>query len=227
MPQVHACSYNHLMHEVHQEERREFQRLKLEMPIPGTLEHIPVFLFDVGVLGARLRHAMPIDLPSAELRFPWNGAELVMRCERVRTGRLASQSIAKISYESGVRFVAAVGESGDLLREMLSDLIRAEFSRRKTATHAIPAPVFDPDRVMHAKHASYLSYRFENATWQKRRVLLPEQPPTGFTVSRDEETEEMQRLCTVFEASDEEGRRLIRMFAELSISEALDIPERG
>jgi hypothetical protein len=212
------------MHDVHHEERREFQRLRLELPLPALLEDIPVFIFDIGVLGARLRHEAPIDLPSAELRFPWEGGEVRMRCERIRTGRLKSQSIAKISYESGVRFVAALGDSGDRLREMLAHLVRAEFGRRKSATQQLTKPSIDPDRVIHAKHAGYLSYRLENGAWRKRRVLLPEQPPVGFTVSSREAPDEMQRLCTVFEASDEEGRRLIRMLAELSISEALDIP---
>ena len=41
-----------------------------------------------------------------------------------------------------------------------------------------------------------------------------------------EDAAEMQRLCEVFEASDEEGRRLIRLFAELSVSDVLQIPPR-
>ena len=53
-----------------------------------------------------------------------------------------------------------------------------------------------------------------------------EQPSVGFTVARGEDTAEMQRLCRVFEASEEEGRRLIRLFAELSVSDALEIPPR-
>jgi len=60
--------------------------------------------------------------------------------------------------------------------------------------------------------------------WTKRPVFLPEQPSTGFTVAHTSDTDEMQRLCRVYEASDEEGRRLIRLFAELSVSDALAIP---
>ena len=41
-----------------------------------------------------------------------------------------------------------------------------------------------------------------------------------------EDADEMQRLCSVYEASDDEGRRLIRLFAELSVSDALQIPPR-
>ncbi|HEV2722122.1 MAG TPA: hypothetical protein VG323_19025, partial [Thermoanaerobaculia bacterium] len=62
--------------------------------------------------------------------------------------------------------------------------------------------------------------------WQRRRVFLPEQPSAGFTVARTEDSDEMQRLCNIYAASDEEGRRLIRLFAELSVSNALEIPPR-
>ena len=48
----------------------------------------------------------------------------------------------------------------------------------------------------------------------------------GFTVARSTDTDEMQRLCDVYAASDEEGRRLIRLFAELSVSDAMQIPPR-
>jgi hypothetical protein len=57
-------------------------------------------------------------------------------------------------------------------------------------------------------------------------VFLPEQPQIGFTVARWSESEDIKRLCQVYEASDEEGRRLIRLFAELSVSDVLEIPPR-
>jgi hypothetical protein len=75
--------------------------------------------------------------------------------------------------------------------------------------------------------AQFLSFRFEHGGWKRRHVFLPEQPAIGFTVARGEDAEEMQRLCEVYEASDDEGRRLIRLFAELSVSDALQIPPRS
>ena len=42
------------------------------------------------------------------------------------------------------------------------------------------------------------------------------QPPDGFTVGAHEVEEELQALCQTYEVADEEGRRLIRLVAELS-----------
>jgi hypothetical protein len=120
--------------------------------------------------------------------------------------------------------VAAVGESGDLLREMLSELVTAELQERRDASMNGVGPAVDGDKTVRGKDAAYLSYRLEPSGWSKRRVFLPEQPPVGFTVARSTDTEEMRRLCAVYEASDAEGRRLIRLFAELSVSDALQIP---
>ena len=82
----------------------------------------------------------------------------------------------------------------------------------------------DGDKTVRGTDAHFLSYRYEDGAWRRRRVFLPEQPALGFTVARGEDADEMQRLCAVYEASDDEGRRLIRMFAELSVSDALQIP---
>ena len=43
------------------EERREFQRLTLTPPIPGTLGTTAVSILEIGVLGARLHHADALD----------------------------------------------------------------------------------------------------------------------------------------------------------------------
>ena len=60
------------------------------------------------------------------------------------------------------------------------------------------------------------------------RLLLAE-AAAGCVAVRllDPKTAEMKRLCEVYEASDEEGRRLIRLFAELSVSGVLQIPPRS
>lgn len=205
------------------EERREFQRLHLDPPIEGTLGSAPVTILEVGVLGSRVRHESPLESEQADLRFQFNGIEVGMRCEVIRT--LPSQSGSGL--ESGLRFAAAIGESGDLLREMLGDLVTKALDQRREAPPANPNPVqVDGDKTVRGVDAGFVSYRFEKGLWRKRRVFLPEQPSTGFTVAKDEDMSEIHRLCRVFEASDEEGQRLIRLFAELSVCEKLDIPPR-
>ncbi|HVR39460.1 MAG TPA: hypothetical protein VMU84_10215 [Thermoanaerobaculia bacterium] len=205
-------------------ERREFQRLELNPPLPGTLGTTAVSVLEVGVLGARVHHAGPYDDSHADLRFSFEGDAIEMKCEVVRT----LPSVFDAGYESGLRFIAALGESGDRLRAMLGQLVVKAFEDRKDSTGTISAgKQVDGDKTVRGVDAQFISYRLdENGMWHHRRVFLPEQPAVGFTVARSVDSEEMKRLCDVYQASDEEGRRLIRLFAELSVSGALKIPPR-
>jgi len=105
-------------------------------------------------------------------------------------------------------------------------MVSKEIDRRRTSPGSDPLPshTVDGDKTVRGADAGFLAFRFENGRWNKRAVFLPEQPSTGFTVSRSSDSGEIQRLCRVYEASDEEGRRLIRLFAELSVSDVLEIP---
>jgi hypothetical protein len=205
------------------EERREFQRLRLDPAIDARIGEREAAIVEIGILGARLRHSEPIGEEYADLVFRSGDAELCLRCEVVRTFGNAP------SLESGIRFLAAVGESGDRLREMLARLVAHEFEvRRSMPRNSIPdESAVDGDRTVRGKDAGFLCYRFENGHWRKQRAFLPEQPATGFTVARWVEPNEINRLCQVFEAADDEGRRLIQLFAELSVSDELEIPPRA
>jgi hypothetical protein len=207
----------------HPRERREFQRLTLNPPIPGTLGTAAVSILEVGVLGARVQHGAPFDAQKSELRFSHRDGDIALRCEVVRTSE-RTDKYPGAGHESGLRFIAAVGQSGDRLREMLGELVTAELERRRDMSMHGIGPAVDGDKTVRGKDAAYMSYRLEKSGWTKHRVFLPEQPQSGFTVARSTDTDEMQRLCAVYEASDEEGRRLIRLFAELSVSDALQIP---
>lgn len=216
------------MHHAKSEERREFQRLRLDSPIPGTFGTTPVSVVEAGVLGARIQHAAPLDVPRGELRFSFDGNDVAMRCEVVRTFDADHSKYPDAGLMSGLRFLAAVGESGDYLRSMLGDLVTRAIERRydNSATR-LRLRAVDGDKTVRGVDAQFVSYRLESGSWRRRHVFLPEQPVAGFTVARGEDAEEMQRLCDVYAASDEEGRRLIRLFAELSVSDVLQIPPRS
>lgn len=209
------------------EERREFQRLRLDPPIQGTLGTAAVTILEIGVLGARVRHGETLDQKEAELRFSHRDEEISLRCEIVRSLPSQQAQYADGGFESGLRFVAALGESGDRLRAMLGELVTREMqNRRAMPIESFGQPV-DGDKTVRGLDAEYLCYRLENGAWTRKRIFLPEQPAVGFTVARSADSEEMQHLCRVYQASDAEGRRLIRLFAELSVSDALEIPPRG
>lgn len=202
------------------EERREFQRLRLDPPLPATFGSTPVSIREIGVLGARLQHIEPLDSKRAELRFNYEDEPIVMRAEAVRNVGVD---------QTGIRFLAAIAESGDRLRTMLARLVEKALHDRNesSATRLQIKRDIDGDKTIRGSEAQFVSYRFDRGSWQRRHVFLPEQPTLGFTVARGEDAVEMQRLCEVYEASDEEGRRLIRMFAELSVSHVMQIPPRS
>jgi hypothetical protein len=207
------------------EERREFQRIHLEAPVPGTFGTTAVSVVEAGVLGARIQHAAPLDVARGDLRFAHGGNEIAMRCEVVRTFSAEQSRYPDAGLMSGLRFVAAIGESGDHLREMLAHLVTRALDHRFDASATrLRLRTIDGDKTVRGVDAQFVSYRLEHGAWRKRHVFLPEQPAAGFTVARGEDAEEMQRLCAVYEASDAEGRRLIRLFAELSVSDVLKIP---
>ena len=207
------------------EERREFQRLRLDTAIPATFGASAVWLVEIGILGARIHHTHPLASDRSELHFENDGEDIALRAAVVRTFNADPREIADGGAISALRFLAAIGDSGDHLRTLLGHLVATELERHHNATlnRARQSPV-DGDRTVRGRDAHFVSFRLEHGGWKRRPVFLPEQPSTGFTVARDEDAEEMQNLCAVYEASDEEGRRLIRMFAELSVSDALQIP---
>jgi len=198
------------------EERREFQRLQLSEPLSATFGAAAVTINEIGILGARIHHEQPLPSERAELRFTFEDKPIAMRCDVVRT----------IGSESGLRFLAALEDSGDRLRDMLARLVTRALEERydNSATRLKIRQAIDGDKTVRGTDAHFVSYRYEDGSWKRRHVFLPEQPAMGFTVARGEDFEEMRRLCEVYEASDEEGRRLIRLFAELSVSSALKIP---
>ena len=208
------------------EERREFQRLHLVPPIPGTFGTTAVSILEIGVLGARVHHADTIDAQYADLRFSFGSDEIGLKCELIRSmSRDAKYPGAGL--ESGIRFLSAIGESGDHLRNMLAQLVVRAFESKRGLPPMPGHDSVDGDKTIRGVDARFLSYRYEHGSWIKRRIFLPEQPASGFTVAVGADAEEMHRLCKVYEASDEEGRRLIRLFAELSVSDLLEIPPRA
>jgi hypothetical protein len=209
------------------EERREFQRLRLDTPIPAVFGSAAVWLVEIGILGARIRHAVSLSESRAELRFSSDEDEVMLRSEVVRTFDADRSKFPDGGSISALRFLAAIGDSGDHLRTMLARLVAAALEEHhESSATKIRLRQVDGDRTVRGADAQFVSWRLEEGGWKRRPVILPEQPSNGFTVARGEDADEMQRLCAVYEVSDEEGRRLIRMFAELSVSDALQIPPR-
>ena len=138
---------------------------------------------------------------------------------------LAGARAADIGAGTGIATALLHARGAEVVAVEPGEGMAAQF--RRTHPGSVEVEMVDGDNTVRGSDAGFLCYRFENGGWIRRRVFLPEQPSVGFTVARTEDNSEMQRLCRVFEASDDEGRRLIRLFAELSVSDALEIPPRA
>jgi hypothetical protein len=220
-------------------DRREFQRLKLSEPIAGRFGARTVRILEVGVTGARVEHEGPIKNNSAApLRFLWGGESIELDAEVVRS--VISKSSPSLMgtpehpaagshaiYHSGLQFLNAVADSGQRLRRMLTESVRLLLeARRIQMGDAASAEEDEDEETLRTRNFGFLSYTLEDGVWKKRRMFLPDQPQFGFAVAATEDKEELQRICRAYEQADEEGRRLIRLFAELSVSEAMNIPHR-
>ncbi|MGH9456182.1 MAG: hypothetical protein ACRD2J_00905 [Thermoanaerobaculia bacterium] len=206
-------------------ERREFQRFHLDEPIEARFGEQPVRLVEIGISGARLEHPdrQPVGRVD-RLAFEWKGDSHALHAEVVRStlAPSAAETDAEAVHHSGVFFVGAAEAAGDALRRALSAAVIQRLEQRKV--HPILVELRDYDDTLRPDDAMFVSYVQEDGVWKKRRAFLPEQPEVGFTVALNEDKDELQRLCRAYEQADEEGRRLIRLFCELSISDAMNVP---
>jgi hypothetical protein len=74
--------------------------------------------------------------------------------------------------------------------------------------------------------AIYARHEFVHGTWRKLVTSDPAQPESGFTVSSEEQREQVELLRSAYVTSDANMRTVIRKLAELSIANPDGIPTR-
>jgi hypothetical protein len=218
-----------------QDERREFQRLDLERPIVGRFGATNILIINLGVAGALLEHHAQIAVhEQRRLSFKWGNYEIQLNGEVVRSSadRFTGSGETKTPvYRTGLRFLEAIGESDVWLRQMIAFYITRALEMQKANARGVP---FDeasfPDPSMKRTMGvlgdaqGYICCRFDSHGWKRMATLKAAQPLDGFTVSASEP--DIELLCRSYEETGEEGRHLIRMLAELSVSGAQQKPPR-
>ena len=204
------------------EDRRRFHRLRLSKPILAVARGNNVLILDLGVAGAFLEHYGAAESGERfRLAFRWQGDDIEFECEVVRSVvvRAADKGGYTVSH-TGVRFLEAIGDSAERLKDFIATFIGKVLAAQKAnAAGEITPSATVLENLGHARRmrtSGFLSYRLKEGKWWCIPTTSPKQPADGFTVAAYEDEEEVQTLCETYERADEEGRELIRMVAELS-----------
>ena len=180
-------------------------------------------ILDIGVGGAFIEHYGQVE-PGAQFRlgFVWEGANVEFVCEVRRSiiARLASDDT--VVSHTGARFVEAIGDAGVLLERMMGTFVarileaqraNARGERGLSQGESVLARLGDAHRI---RARGYVTHSFKDGQWTAIRSDSPNQPDDGFTVAAFEDEDELKVLRETYEAADVEGRRLIRLIADLS-----------
>jgi hypothetical protein len=213
------------------DDRREFQRLRLAKPILALMNGQSALVLDIGIAGAFLEHYGTMQAGDRfRLVFRWKGQDVEFDCEVARSAIVRSpggDGQSSVSH-SGVRFTDAVGDSRERLQDMMATFVGKVLAAQKanatgSATASGDELLAQLGEARRLRSRGFVSYRLKGNAWWRVPTDSPQQPPDGFTVAAYEDEEELETLCRAYEASDEEGRRLIRLVSELS---ALSVRKR-
>jgi len=209
------------------EERRQFHRIHLDVPIAARMHDVPVRLIDVSLNGARVVSEARFGPGSSEeLRFEWNDMDIRVGCTVIRC---TLYSFAKAPgdrslYQSGLKIVETFGNSDRGLREMIASYVIRALEEQKANARGLP-PI-GPYFYVEGKGDRYRRCELIDGKWRRTETTKTDQPVTGFTISADVRSYYVNLLCDAYQNADEEGRRLTQTLAQLSISKAEGVPTR-
>jgi hypothetical protein len=228
---------------------RRVQRVHLPQPLIAKLGTAQVVLVDLSILGARIEHHSPLAAGlHSRLAFEWEGEPIEIECRIVRSRleRFSTGSDGLTIYHAGLEFDRMTAEVRGTLKRIIAifitraleeqklnargvmpqhDVAKMPIFRRggmltansKDVKESVGASVLPSVRV--AKESGYVCYQLDHNNWRKKRTHDPGQPLDGFTISALEDSEQGDLLCDAYLRSDRDGRRMIQLFAQLSIME--------
>jgi hypothetical protein len=201
------------------DDRREFQRLHLAKPILALLDGQNALILDIGMAGAFIEHYGTFE-PGERfaLLFRWKSEDVEFLCEVRRSEVVRGSGESAVSH-TGARFIQSIGRSEERLQDMMATFVGHVLAAQKAnagATRDTDAMLSQLGGARRSRTKGYMLYRYANGQWHREPTASPQQPAFGFTVAAYEDEEELETLCRAWEIADEEGRRLIRLVAELS-----------
>lgn len=210
----------------HHEVERQFERIHFEHPIEGRLGGQKVVLLDLAIGGARVLGTVKLK-PGAtpELYIEWEGHPIRLKCTvtRCTIQTFVSGTSDKSTYEIGVQIMEAL-EGDRVIRELIAYYVIRALEEQQANWNGVP-PI-GPYVHVEGKSGRYRRCELFEGNWKVTPTTRPEQPINGFTVSAETPPRYLDMLCETYEKTDDEGRRLTRILAELSINKAEGVPTR-
>jgi hypothetical protein len=210
------------------DDRRKFQRVTLVRPLAGRIGAARVFILDASRSGFRVAHQGNIAAVGAEcsISFEWEHHRVMAQCRITRNTmeKAGRNPEEKSVYHAGMEIIQASEESMRSIRDMIEALVARALDEQKANARGIPAVAAQTFQT--GKGTQYLRYELINGAWRRTATTRADQPTNGFTISDEEAQSHIELLCETWASSNAEGRKLIRVLAELSISKAEGIPTR-
>ncbi len=187
-----------------------------------------MFLVDVSVEGICIAHqsVLPAVGQSCHVAFDWQGQLIELDCEVIHNSlfKLAKSTDEKSTYHAGLRIANAIGDSMAALRKLVADVVARALDEQKANARGIPAAAAEVFQT--GKGTDFVRCELVDGTWRRTVTSRPEQPANGFTISADEGADQVELLCQTFATSDAQGRKLIQLMSEMSISKSEGVPTR-
>lgn len=205
------------------DDRRVFQRLRLARPILGTLDNQNALILDLGVSGAFIEHyGVTTSKRSCRLKIIWQGGDIEYESQVMRTLVIKVSGPDLVSH-TGLRFIKPIGDSEERLQDLVATFVGAVLAAQKANRDGVRVDsdhmaLMEIGGARRSRVRGFQSYRMQpDGMWIHTTTRDPTQPPDGFTVAAYEYVEDLEVLCRAYEIADEEGRRLIRLVAEMSV----------
>jgi len=202
--------------------------VKLPRALAARVGTARVFLVDASVEGIRIAHqgALPPAGQRCHLSLEWEGHPIELDCEVIHNSlfRLAKNAGEKSVYHAGLRIANAIGESRVVLRQLVADCVARALDEQKANARGLPAKAAQSFQT--GKGNDFIRCELVDGAWRRTSTNRPDQPANGFTISAEEEREQVEMLCETFEIADAAGRKLIQTMAEMSISKSEGVPTR-
>lgn len=114
-------------------DRRRAERLMLRPPMTGRLEGTEVEVHEIGPMGGRIEHVVPLNATAASrLTFLWDGEEIVVDCNVAHTERLAVSN----RYSTGLSFRVPPEREASLRRVVDAVTAQEQVERLRTIVEA-------------------------------------------------------------------------------------------